>query len=81
MDPKNIPLKINPVIRQVVVEDFIRQLEGLCEQDEQETELRVDLETTDEGGEPETVETPDTDAEVEATITEQSSTDDEVTTP
>lgn len=30
-EPKNIPLKINSVIRQVVVEDYIRQLEGLCD--------------------------------------------------
>ncbi|MCP4594936.1 DUF4194 domain-containing protein [Neptuniibacter sp.] len=35
MDPKNIPLKINPVIRQVVVEDYIRQLEALCDPEEQ----------------------------------------------
>ncbi len=33
-DPKNVPLKINPIIRQVVVEDYIRQLEGLCDPDE-----------------------------------------------
>ncbi len=32
-DPKNPPLMINPVIRQVVVEDYIRQLEALCETD------------------------------------------------
>jgi hypothetical protein len=31
-DPKNIPLTINPAIRQVVVEDFIGQLEALCEE-------------------------------------------------
>lgn len=31
-DPKNIPLTINPTIRQVVVEDFIGQLEALCEE-------------------------------------------------
>jgi len=30
-DPKNVPLRINPVIRQVVVEDYIGQLEGLCD--------------------------------------------------
>ena len=34
-DPKNIPLTINPTIRQVVVEDFIGQLEALCEDAEQ----------------------------------------------
>lgn len=32
-DPKNIPLKINPTIRQVVVEDYIGQLEALCDRD------------------------------------------------
>ena len=32
-DPKNIPLKINPTIRQVVVEDYIGQLEALCDTD------------------------------------------------
>ncbi len=30
-EPKNLPLQINPVIRQVVVEDYVGQLEGLCE--------------------------------------------------
>jgi len=30
-DPKNLPLRINPVIRQVVVEDYIGQLEALCD--------------------------------------------------
>ncbi|MGB0467141.1 MAG: DUF4194 domain-containing protein [Pontibacterium sp.] len=35
-DPKNIPLQINAVIRQVVVEDYIGQLEGLCENDNNE---------------------------------------------
>lgn len=34
-DPKNIPLTINPTIRQVVVEDFIGQLEALCDDAEQ----------------------------------------------
>lgn len=33
-DPKNLPLKINPVIRQVVVEDYIRQLEELSDPEE-----------------------------------------------
>ncbi|GGK74746.1 DUF4194 domain-containing protein [Amphritea balenae] len=35
-DPKNIPLTINPSIRQVVVEDFIGQLEALCEEREED---------------------------------------------
>jgi len=43
MEPKNVPLKINPVIRQVVVEDFIRQLEGLCESNDQDDEVVVDM--------------------------------------
>ncbi|MFT6917372.1 MAG: hypothetical protein ACJAWL_003730 [Motiliproteus sp.] len=30
-DPKNIPLMINPSIRQLVVEDWLRQLEGLAD--------------------------------------------------
>ncbi|MBT00366.1 MAG: hypothetical protein CMI01_17075 [Oceanospirillaceae bacterium] len=30
-DPKNVPLRINPTIRQVVVEDYIGQLEALCD--------------------------------------------------
>jgi len=30
-EPKNQPLRINPAIRQVVVEDYIRQLEALAE--------------------------------------------------
>lgn len=32
-EPKNIPLRINPTIRQVVVEDYIGQLEALCDID------------------------------------------------
>ncbi len=48
MDPKNIPLKINPVIRQVVVEDFIRQLEGLCDPEEQENEALLEVSLDDE---------------------------------
>ncbi|PIE25596.1 MAG: hypothetical protein CSA60_00010 [Neptuniibacter caesariensis] len=43
MEPKNIPLKINPVIRQVVVEDFVRQLETLCDPAEQENDLIEEL--------------------------------------
>ncbi|MDO6562013.1 DUF4194 domain-containing protein [Amphritea sp. 1_MG-2023] len=45
-DPKNIPLTINPAIRQVVVEDFIGQLEALCE--ERDDELKQQSVTTDE---------------------------------
>ena len=47
-DPKNIPLKINPVIRQVVVEDYIRQLEALCDPEEQEHALLNNAESEDE---------------------------------
>ena len=32
-EPKNVPLRINPCIRQVVVEDYIGQLEALCDID------------------------------------------------
>ncbi|WP_020683432.1 DUF4194 domain-containing protein [Marinobacterium rhizophilum] len=32
-EPKNLPLGINPTIRQVVVEDFVGQLEALCDAD------------------------------------------------
>lgn len=53
MDPKNIPLKINPVIRQVVVEDFIRQLESLCDSEEQDTEVLVELEADQESADDE----------------------------
>lgn len=55
MEPKNIPLKINPVIRQVVVEDFIRQLEGLCDSNEEEGEVVLDLEAVAEQEEVEQV--------------------------
>ena len=52
LDPKNIPLQINPVIRQVVVEDYIRQLEALCDPEEQlqaqREEADADLEPEDE---------------------------------
>ena len=39
-DPKNIPLTINPAIRQVVVEDFIGQLEALCEERDDEVSAK-----------------------------------------
>ncbi|GAA0783657.1 DUF4194 domain-containing protein [Marinobacterium sediminicola] len=42
-DPKNIPLRINPTIRQVVVEDYIGQLEALCDMD-----IRDRVETDEE---------------------------------
>lgn len=44
-EPKNVPLMINPAIRQVVVEDYIRQLEGLSESaDELEDEAVIEEE-------------------------------------
>jgi len=43
-DPKNLPLRINPAIRQVVVEDYIRQLEALAETTPEE---KVELESPD----------------------------------
>ncbi|WP_415881739.1 DUF4194 domain-containing protein [Neptuniibacter sp. QD34_54] len=72
MEPKNIPLKINPVIRQVVVEDFIRQLEGLCESNEQDGEVVLDMDEVAEAAvEPteehnEDVSETEVEAEVEA---------------
>lgn len=54
-DPKNIPLTINPTIRQVVVEDFIGQLEALCEEreedDPQEEPAKVVVEEEEEAEE------------------------------
>ena len=52
-DPKNIPLTINPAIRQVVVEDFIGQLEALCEERDE------DLPAKDRGEAGEDVAAPD----------------------
>lgn len=46
-EPKNLPLQINAVIRQVVVEDFIGQLEGLCE-NEVETEAEAAAEASEQ---------------------------------
>ena len=44
-DPKNIPLMINPSIRQVVVEDWVRQLEELSnDSDETENEAVTEAE-------------------------------------
>jgi len=38
-DPKNVPLSIYPTVRQVVVEDYIRQLEALCDSENRGMEL------------------------------------------
>lgn len=49
-EPKNLPLQINPVIRQVVVEDYIGQLEALCENEaEVEAEIAADVKDELEG--------------------------------
>jgi len=45
-DPKNVPLSIYPTIRQVVVDDYIGQLEALCDTDSKDLELHS--EETDE---------------------------------
>jgi len=47
-DPKNVPLSIYPTIRQVVVEDYIRQLEALCDSDSKELEMTADDTAEDE---------------------------------
>jgi len=38
-DPKNVPLSIYPTVRQVVVEEYIRQLEALCDTENRDLEL------------------------------------------
>ncbi|WP_299183939.1 DUF4194 domain-containing protein [uncultured Neptuniibacter sp.] len=76
-DPKNIPLKINPVIRQVVVEDFIRQLEGLCDPQEQESEVVIDL-TDNEAAEVDASADELTTEAQPASVTEQVEVTDEV---
>ncbi|GAA0693606.1 hypothetical protein GCM10009104_21210 [Marinobacterium maritimum] len=84
-DPKNIPLRINPTIRQVVVEDYIGQLEALCDMDirdrieggeeVEESEQGDDVTTAEEQSEAavetetETAGTAETDAEVTAVET------------
>ncbi|WP_290705788.1 DUF4194 domain-containing protein [Amphritea sp.] len=78
-DPKNIPLTINPSIRQVVVEDFIGQLEGLCEEnDEDEDDATSSLSEPETGSTDESkieslpAETSETSiAESEDAVTEQ----------
>ncbi len=47
-DPKNIPLSIFPTVRQVVVEDYIRQLEALCDIENRDQELMSDDDTDDQ---------------------------------
>lgn len=62
-DPKNIPLTINPAIRQVVVEDFIGQLEALCEERDEAPVAKAVVDTDTEVAASEVVaqaEEPDT---------------------
>ncbi len=47
-DPKNVPLRINPTIRQVVVEDYIGQLEALCDIDSRDEQSGVEEVASDE---------------------------------
>ena len=47
-DPKNIPIGIYPTIRQVVVEDYIRQLEALCDIASADAALMDDIADTPE---------------------------------
>ena len=53
-DPKNIPLGIYPTIRQVVVEDYIRQLEALCDMEGGADEVEVDVEVEETSDDSET---------------------------
>lgn len=72
-EPKNIPMTINPTIRQVVVEDFIGQLEALCEERE-EDDPAEDPASHVEVADEETVETTASvaaDAPVEQQVEEQ----------
>ncbi|HSG03827.1 MAG TPA: DUF4194 domain-containing protein [Marinobacterium sp.] len=46
-DPKNVPLSIYPTIRQVVVDDYVGQLEALCDTESRDLELHSE-ETDDE---------------------------------
>lgn len=50
-DSKNVPLRINPTIRQVVVEDFIGQLEALCDIDNGDVNAESAADLADEEAE------------------------------
>lgn len=52
-DSKNVPLRINPTIRQVVVEDFIGQLEALCDIDNGDVNAESAADLADEDAEDE----------------------------
>ena len=49
-DPKNLPLRINPTIRHVVVEDYIGQLEALCDIESSRSSAQSADEADDEDG-------------------------------
>ncbi|UTW04443.1 DUF4194 domain-containing protein [Amphritea atlantica] len=62
-DPKNIPLTINPAIRQVVVEDYIGQLEALCEERDEELPAKVAVVASENAAEPDEAEADDAPAD------------------
>lgn len=72
-DPKNVPLRINPTIRQVVVEDYIGQLEALCDVD-----IRDQLDDELEDEESESVDGADSDVSGSEKAQEEVSTDESV---
>lgn len=47
-DPKNVPFSILPTIRQVVIEDYIGQLEALCDTENSRDALTEAEEAADE---------------------------------
>ncbi len=47
-EPKNVPFSIQPTIRQVVVEDYIGQLEALCDTDTRDAMTEAEEAATDE---------------------------------
>lgn len=47
-NPKNIPFKINPVIRQLVVEDYIRQLENLADTEQNDAQEAEEMTTPEQ---------------------------------
>ena len=66
-DPKNIPLGIYPTIRQVVVEDYIRQLEALCDMEGGADEVEVDVEAEETSDDSETAAESTSEAAEEST--------------
>ena len=66
-DPKNIPLGVYPTIRQVVVEDYIRQLEALCDMEGGADEVEVDVEAEETSDDSETASESTSEAAEEST--------------